>query len=77
MGQVKGYGISNYKTMLSHGTHCIINKGVRVGQNSMIASGSVVVKDIPANSLAGGNPCRVIRPLEKYEKDKEEISSEK
>lgn len=30
----------------------------------MIAAGSVVVKDIPANSIAGGNPCRVIKQME-------------
>ena len=29
----------------------------------MIGAGSVVVKDIPANSFAAGNPCRVIRPI--------------
>jgi acetyltransferase-like isoleucine patch superfamily enzyme len=35
-------------------------KGVTVGENSMIAFGSVVVKDIPANVIAGGNPCKEI-----------------
>ncbi len=37
--------------------------GVTVGDNSVIGAGSIVTKDIPANSLAYGNPCRVIRNL--------------
>jgi acetyltransferase-like isoleucine patch superfamily enzyme len=39
-------------------------KGVRIGENSVIGAGSVVTGDIPANVIAGGNPARVIRPLE-------------
>jgi maltose O-acetyltransferase len=42
----------------------IICPGVTVGDNSTIGAGSVVVKDIPANVVAAGNPCRVIRHLE-------------
>ena len=37
--------------------------GVTIGGNSVIAAGSVVTKDVPANSLAGGNPARVIRSI--------------
>lgn len=37
--------------------------GVTIGDNTVIAGGSVVTKDIPSYVLAGGNPCRVIRPL--------------
>ena len=46
------------------GGHVSIVSGVTVGDNAIIAAGSVVVSDIPANVLAGGNPCRVIRTLE-------------
>lgn len=37
--------------------------GVTIGSNVVIGGGSVVVKDIPDNSIAVGNPCRVIRPI--------------
>lgn len=37
--------------------------GVTVGDNCVIGAGSVVTRDIPANSFAAGNPARVIRPL--------------
>lgn len=37
--------------------------GVAIGDNTIIAAGSVVTSDIPANVIAGGNPCRVIRPV--------------
>lgn len=42
--------------------------GVTIGDNCVIGAGSVVNKDIPANSLAVGNPCRVIRSLEEINK---------
>jgi acetyltransferase-like isoleucine patch superfamily enzyme len=45
------------------GTRCIILKGVTIGDNSVIAAGSVVTRDVPGNTLAGGNPARVIRRI--------------
>lgn len=40
-----------------------VMKGVTIGQNSLIGYGSIVTKDIPANVIAVGNPCKVIRVL--------------
>lgn len=42
----------------------ILLPGVTVGENSVIGAGSVVTRSIPANCVAVGNPCRVIRTLE-------------
>ena len=40
-----------------------IGPGVTIGDNVVIGAGSVVTKDIPANCVAVGNPCRVIRKI--------------
>ena len=45
------------------GENVTICPGVTIGENSVIGAGSVVVKDIPANVIAVGNPCRVLREI--------------
>lgn len=45
------------------GGGAIICPGVTIGDNTTIGAGSVVIKDLPANVVAVGNPCRVIRSL--------------
>ena len=45
------------------GTRCIILKGVSIGARSVIGSGSVVTKSIPADCIAAGNPCKVIKRI--------------
>ena len=46
----------------------VINPGVTIGDNVVIGSGSVVVKDIPSNSIACGNPCKVVRKITEEDK---------
>ncbi|MGF1697123.1 sugar O-acetyltransferase [Vibrio lamellibrachiae] len=41
----------------------IVCPGINIGENSVIGAGSVVTRDIPANVVAAGNPCRVIRAI--------------
>ncbi len=45
-----------------------INQGVQIGDGTIIGSGSVVTKDIPANVVAAGNPCKVLRPITEADK---------
>lgn len=45
-----------------------INQGVTIGDNSIIGSESVVTKSIPANVIAAGVPCRVIRAITEEDK---------
>jgi len=52
------------------GGGAIINAGITIGDHSVIGSGSVVTKDIPANVLAVGNPCKVIRTISDDDKAK-------
>jgi len=50
------------------GTRCIILKGVSIGNRSIIGSGSVVVKSIPEDCIAAGNPAKVIKVINKEPK---------
>ena len=45
------------------GAGSVILPGVTVGDNTVIGAGSIVTKDIPANVVAYGNPCRVVREI--------------
>ena len=45
------------------GAGAVIMPGVSIGDNTVIGAGSVVTKDIPANVVAVGNPCRVLREI--------------
>lgn len=51
------------------GAGAIILPGIHIGENSVIGAGSMVTHDIPANVVAVGNPCRVLRAIS--QKDKE------
>jgi serine acetyltransferase len=43
------------------GVHCMIGPGVQIGEHSVVSANSVVVNDVPAFSMAIGNPARVVR----------------
>ena len=58
------------------GGNVVINPGVTIGDNVVIGAGSVVTRDIPANVVAVGNPCRVMKQITEndrkyYYKDRE------
>lgn len=63
------YFCRTYALPITIGSGCwlgggvIVLPGVTIGQGCVIGAGSVVTKDIPENSLAVGNPCRVIRKI--------------
>lgn len=50
------------------GAGAILLPGVTIGENTVIGAGSIVTRDIPANVVAVGNPCRVLRPINEQDK---------
>ncbi|MGX7195927.1 sugar O-acetyltransferase [Enterococcus olivae] len=50
------------------GANSVVMPGVTIGENSVIGSGSVVTKDVPANVVAVGNPCRVLREINEHDR---------
>lgn len=50
------------------GAGAVITPGVTIGDNTVIGAGSVVTKDIPANVVAVGNPCRVMREIGEHDR---------
>lgn len=49
------------------GANAVVLPGITIGDNCVIGAGSVVTKDIPANSVAVGNPCRVLRQINEHD----------
>ena len=50
------------------GAGVIVLPGITIGDNTVIGAGSVVTKDLPANVVAVGNPCRVLREINEHDK---------
>ncbi len=50
------------------GAGAVIVPGVSIGDNTVIGAGSIVTKDVPANCLAVGNPCRVLREINAHDR---------
>lgn len=51
------------------GAGVIVLPGVSIGDNSIIGAGSIVTKDIPANVIAVGNPCHILRSITKEDEE--------
>ena len=51
------------------GAGVVVLPGVTIGENSVIGAGSVVTRDIPANVVAVGNPCRVLREIGEHDRE--------
>ncbi len=51
------------------GAGVIVLPGVTIGDNTVIGAGSVVTKDIPANVVAVGNPCKVLREISEHDNE--------
>ena len=51
------------------GAGVIVLPGVTIGDNSVVGAGSVVTKDIPANVVAVGNPCRILREINEHDRE--------
>ena len=54
------------------GGYSVINPGVTIGDEAVIASGSVVTKDVPPQMMVGGNPARIIKSLNENDPMKDE-----
>lgn len=50
--------------MLIIAHRAVINPGVNIGNNVVIASGAIVTKDVPDNVVVGGNPAKIIKEIE-------------
>jgi len=57
-------GGATVKRLARIGANCTILPGVIIGENSLIGAGSVVVKNIPPNSVAAGSPARVLKSID-------------
>ena len=66
-----GYGIDvTIGNNVWIGGNVVICPGVKIGDNAVIGAGSVVLRDIPAWTIAAGNPCRVIRKITEDDRNK-------
>ena len=55
------------------GANAVILEGVKVGNNSVVAAGSVVVEDVPENVVVAGSPAKIIKHVDAKTKDKTKL----
>lgn len=72
--ELRKHGIQ-YNMPIHIGKNCwlgagvIVMPGITIGDNSVIGAGSIVTKDIPANVIAVGNPCKVLREIDEHDRE--------
>ncbi len=71
--ELRGKGMQ-YNLPIHIGKNCwlgagaIVLPGITIGDNTVVGAGSIVTKDLPANVVAVGNPCRVVREIGERDK---------
>lgn len=50
------------------GAGVVVLPGITIGDNTVVGAGSVVTKDLPANVVAVGDPCKILRPLNEHDR---------
>lgn len=51
------------------GAGVIVLPGITIGDNTVVGAGSIVTKDLPANVIAVGNPCKILREISEHDKE--------
>lgn len=58
------------------GANAVVLEGVRIGEGAVVAAGAIVIEDVPANSVVGGTPARVLKMMDEKTRAKTEIKQE-
>ena len=58
------------------GANAVVLEGVRIGEGAVVAAGAIVIEDVPANTVVGGTPARVLKVMDEKTRSKTEIKQE-
>ena len=73
--ELRGAAYYQYNMPVHIGRNCwigagaVILPGITIGDNTVVGAGSIVTKDLPANVLAVGNPCRILREIVEHDRE--------